>query len=111
MTSPVEKVAEALCRSENPLRPDDDPDAYEWDIKAMLEPDSEDGDYYRRMAQAAIDALGLTEEQGVQVTPPGGPLRMEGVTHSERTIQLAHDYPERFRLVTRLVGEWTQVGD
>lgn len=64
MSDPVEQAAEAMCRADNAPTSLDDEESYEWDIKAMLEDGNEDGDYYRRLAVAAIAAFlgGLCEQ-------------------------------------------------
>lgn len=96
----IDAVAEAIC-------------AVDPDMQGVLWPGkSEPGkDKYRRMAQAAIDALGLTAEWGINYTDSldRHPDFIESLdsTPSPRVREMV-DLWTRRALVTRLVSPWVK---
>lgn len=92
MTDQLDAVARALANAiwgGTPLAED------AWELLSAGEQET-----YRGWARAAIDALGLTEERGVQI--PGDPIR------HLNSDQRFGDYSPSWGRFTRLVSRWVR---
>jgi hypothetical protein len=96
----VEAAAEAICNQ----------DAMFADWKTLVEnwgPDCCKCNDYRRMAQAAIDALGLTEEWAIRC---GANIARAGMSEENARYKEAH-WPDSFQAVSRLVSPWVRADE
>lgn len=103
MSNPqVEKVAEALWLVDHPF-------AAKHNVTWADVSNGPPRDRYRRMAQAAIDALELTDEWAVAGSSSGAVVTPPTVARDVAARKLAVEFNHCFALVP--VGPWVRCGD